>query len=115
MQNRREVFKLAALAAGAYLLRGIPLAHAGDADLPLVEPGKGMAASLNYANSNADVKDAKLKTDRSGVPFAKQICSGCALYVAAGKKGKDEVGKCALFQGQLVKAGAWCQSWAKKA
>lgn len=75
-------------------------AGGGDTSLPLVEPGKGMAESVKYVHQSAD----KAK-----------VCSGCMLYTAAGKKGADEVGKCSLFQGQLVKAGGTCNSWAKKA
>lgn len=90
-------------------------AAGADASLPLVEPGKGMAVGVNYVNKNTDVKDAKLKVDRGGVPFAQQTCAKCALYTAAGKKGADEVGKCAIFANQLVKASGWCSSWNKKA
>ena len=32
-----------------------------DGGLPLVDPTKGMAASLHYAHTHADVKDASLK------------------------------------------------------
>jgi hypothetical protein len=120
-QTRRNFLKTAAVTllipalAQAEQKRGKKPSAGGDADLPLVEPGKGMAQSLNYANTHADVKDAALKIDRGGLPFAKQFCSGCILYTAAGKKGAEEVGKCTLFAGQVVKANAWCQSWAKKA
>lgn len=87
----------------------------GDLALPLVKPGEGMAASLHYVHKNTDIKDAKLKTVRAGVPFEKQTCTGCMLYTKAGMKDGAEVGKCSLFAGHLVKGQGWCQSWAKKA
>lgn len=87
----------------------------GDAGLPLVEPGKGMAANMNYQHKHSDVKSADLKIVRSGVPFDKQYCDGCMLYASAGKQGGEDVGKCTLFAGQVVKAKGWCSSWAKKA
>lgn len=81
----------------------------------LVEPGKGMAASVNYHNKFSEVKDAKLKTERQGVKWGKQNCQGCMLFTACGKKGNDEVGKCTIFAGQIVKANGWCSTWNKKA
>lgn len=104
-QERRRTAKPGGAAAGA----------GGDANLPLVEPGKGMAASVQYHHKNTEVKDAKLKVDRSGVPFAKQTCSNCMLYTKAGMKNGEEVGKCTLFAGNVVKGGGWCASWSKKA
>jgi hypothetical protein len=120
-QTRRHFLKTAAVTllipalAQAEQKRGKKPSAGGDADLPLVEPGKGMAQSLNYVNSHNDVKDAALKIDRGGLPFAKQFCNNCMLYAAAGKKGADAVGKCTLFAGQVVKSNAWCASWSKKA
>lgn len=122
--SRRNFIKMAAGLAGVALLmpksvlgeggsRGGGAAAGGD--LPLVEPGKGMAVGVNYVAKNSDVKDAKLKVDRAGVPFAKQTCANCALYTAAGKKAGADVGKCAIFANQLVKGEGWCNSWSKKA
>lgn len=90
-------------------------AGGGDLALPQVVPGQGMAISLNYVNKAADLKDAKLKTERQGVPFAKQNCSGCALYTKVGSKDGAELGKCSIFAGQLVHATGWCTTWNKKA
>lgn len=87
----------------------------GDANLPLVQPGVGMAASLNYVHNNKDIKDAKLKTERQGVKFEQQRCQGCMLYTKVGMKNGEEVGKCQLFANQLVKSSGWCTSWTKKA
>lgn len=94
---------------------GAGAAGGGDLALPLVEPGKGMAANMNYQHSLAGVKDAAMKVERQGVPFAQQHCNKCMLFTTAGKKGNEEVGKCTLFAGQLVKGEGWCSSWAKKA
>lgn len=127
--SRRQFVKLALGVSGLALLSpavlgqerrrgGKPGAAAGaggDTNLPLVKPGEGMAASVRYVHKNTEVKDASLKVDRAGVPFAKQTCSTCMLYTKAGMKDGEEVGKCTLFAGQLVKGGGWCASWAKKA
>jgi hypothetical protein len=119
-QSRRNFIKNAAIAmlvpmvAQAEQRRAKKPSAGSDTDLPLVVAGQGMAQSLNYATSHDSVKDAALKIERGGVPFEKQFCSGCMLYAGAGKKGADEVGKCTLFAGQLVKANSWC-SWSKKA
>lgn len=129
--NRRGFFASAAKLAGAAvvaptLVNGLfAKANAGEtrggsaagggANLPLVEPGKGTAAAVNYVNDHKDVKDAKLKTDRQGVKFENQFCEGCGFYKAAGKKGADEVGSCTIFAGSVVRSKSWCASWNKKA
>jgi len=131
--SRRQFFKIAAAFGGMVLLmpsltlaaeerrRAKPAAGAaaggagGDIALPLVKPGEGMAGSVHYQHDKKDVKDKALMIDRQGVPFAKQQCSGCMLFTPVGKKGADEVGKCTLFAGQLVKANGWCASFSKKA
>lgn len=77
----------------------------------LVEPGKGMAANVNYQHNHADVKDAALKVEKQGVKWEAQFCSNCVLYTKLG----DGTGKCTLFPGQLVKDSGWCTSWSKKA
>lgn len=121
--KRRDFLKIMAVTVGAGILfpkitmgeerrRG---SGAAPAELPLVKPGEGMAKTLNYVHKNTDVKDAALKTARAGVPFEKQSCANCMLYAKDGNRGTEEVGKCTLFQGQVVKASGWCNSWAKKA
>lgn len=84
-------------------------------NLPLAEPGKGMAATLNYQHVHSAVKDAALKTERNGLAFEKQFCNNCALYKACGTKGKDKVGECTVLPGVVVKDGGWCSTWNKKA
>lgn len=127
MNSRRSFVKIALTAVGAALLmpsfgsaqekrRAKPGAGGGgDLGLPYVEPGKGMAASVNYQFDHSAVKDAALKVDRGGVKFADQHCANCMLYTKVGMKDGGEVGKCTLFAGQLVKGTAWCSSWSKKA
>jgi hypothetical protein len=90
-------------------------AAAGGA-LPWIKQGEGTAKALNYYSKFSDVKDAALKTERSGVAFgAKQTCATCMLYTAAGKKDGQDAGKCTLLSGGLVHAQGWCSSWSKKA
>jgi hypothetical protein len=122
--QRRDFLKLVIAGVGAATVlpqlgyaeerrRGGSAAAGGE--LPLAEPGKGAAGAVNYVHEKSAVKDAGQKKDRQGVPFAKQSCANCQLYTAHGKKGKDDVGKCTIFQGQVVKASGWCTTWAKKA
>ncbi len=131
MNSRRQFMKIAFGLSGIALLapkialgaeerrRGAAPAAGGaaggDTNLPMVKPGEGMAASVHYEMKNTDVKDASLKVERQGVPFAKQQCQGCMLYTKAGMKDGAEVGKCTLFNGMLVKSTGWCASWSKKA
>ncbi len=128
LDNRRGFIKLALGVSGMALLApNILLAEerrrtkspsdaaGGDANLPMVKPGEGMAASVNYSFKHEEIKDASLKIPRQGVPFEKQHCQSCMLYSKAGNKDGQEVGKCTLFNGQLVKSTAWCASWSKKA
>lgn len=102
--------------ANAEERRKAKAADAGKAGEPeMVKPGVGMAASVNYVANGKDVKDAKLKTERQGVAFEKQNCSGCMLYKTLKGAGDSEVGSCQLFPNQAVSAKGWCTSWAKKA
>ena len=129
MNSRRSFVKIALTAVGAAAILpqfvnaqekrrakpGAAAAGGGDLGLPMVEPGKGMAASVNYQTDHNAVKDAALKIDRGGLKFADQKCSGCMLYSKVGMKDGNEVGKCTLFAGSLVQGKAWCSSFAKKA
>jgi len=121
--QRRDFFKKLGLATLAVVTSQNLFAQtrkkkeeaAAGGDLPLVTPGQGMAASVNYVHNVADIKDAKLKMDRQGVKFQDQKCANCMLYSKHGTQGGVEVGKCQLFPNQVVKATGWCTSWAKKA
>jgi hypothetical protein len=111
MNSRRSFFKIAAGVIGLAVIapkvfanegrRSKPAAGGagGGEDLPLVEPGKDMAASVGYAHKS---------------PHKDKNCANCVLYTKHGMKGKDEVGKCNLFAGKVVYANGYCNSWAKK-
>lgn len=123
-QSRREFFKKAAGLAGAVVVAPTVLnslfastaqAAAGCDTMPLAEPGKDMAASVNYVAKVADVKDAKAKVERQGVAWGKQTCSNCGLYNKKCGAGADEKGTCAIFAGKVVMSTGWCTSWNKKA
>jgi hypothetical protein len=90
-------------------------AGGADAELTMVEPGKGAAGAVNYQFKHSDVKEAALKVDRGGLPFEKQFCNNCNFYTKHSTKNGEEVGKCQIFPNQLVKSTAWCSSWNKKA
>ncbi len=126
MNTRRQFVKLALGVSGLALLnpqsavaqerrRGGGAAAGGDLALPLVKPGEGMAASVNYQHKHSDVKNAALKVERQGTAWDKQYCNNCMLYTKVGQKDGEEVGKCTLFANQLVKGQGWCASWSKKA
>jgi NAD/NADP transhydrogenase beta subunit len=122
--TRRSFFKSMASAFGLVLVSGSitsvfaqerkKKAAAGapaSTELKLVEPGKGMAANVNYQHDHKDVKDNSVKVEKQGVKWENQYCSGCVLYTKHG----EGTGKCTLFPGQLVKDAGWCTSWSKKA
>lgn len=111
MNSRRQFFKQMAAFAGFAALASVfssPVlaqekrrARGGDAagDMPMAVPGKEVAGTLGYIEKTKDPA---------------KHCSNCALYTKHGDKG-GEVGKCAVIPGKLVKADAYCNSWAKKA
>ena len=84
----------------------------------LVDPKDPAAKAVNYVHNNKEIKDAALKTERSGVKFEKQQCTGCTFYaldkesVVAGKKSAP----CQMpfAAGKNVSATGWCSSWAKR-
>lgn len=113
MNSRREFFKNILGLTGVALLapalfsstakaeeRRAAKAAGGGASEPLAEPGKEIAGSLAYMH----------KSNQAG-----KNCAGCMLYAAAGKKNGEDVGKCTVMPGKLVKASGYCNSWAKKA
>jgi len=127
--SRRDFMKQVALALGAGVVvpavfSTVALAEdrrparpgaGGDASLPLIQEGVGMAASLGYVTDKAHIKDAKVKVARQGVDFKDQRCQVCNFYTKVGAKDGSEAGKCQLITGGLVKSQGWCNSWAKKA
>jgi hypothetical protein len=111
--SRREFFKNFLGLAGAVFLapallsstakaeqKRRPKPGAGGGGDELADPTKDMAKTLGY----------KHKSDQPG-----KECKNCQLFTAAGKKGSDDVGKCAVIPGKLVKASGYCNSWSKKA
>lgn len=82
---------------------------------PWVDVKSDQAKAVNYSLKHSDVKKAELKTERGGVAFDKQFCSGCTFFAAAGKKDGKDGGNCTVLSGNLVPADAWCASWSKKA
>lgn len=129
--NRREFFKLAMAVVAAPVALDLLLgkkAHAeekrraapaagGAVACKMAKPGVGMAAGINYQEDKMAVKDAKLKVERQGVPFAKQSCENCMLFSAPTNCAGKSAGACAMFAStkELVAAQGWCSSWSKKA
>jgi len=80
------------------------------ADLAETKKNPSIAA-LKY------VKDASNATTRtvakSGVAAKDQDCANCNFYKDPGLLGKEKVGKCLMFQNQVVHAAGWCSVWSK--
>jgi hypothetical protein len=114
--NRRHFLasSLFALPLLAALSRFAQAQAKPDPKAPLAKEGEGTGKALNYCE-NADKGKKKVCPIRAEKGREKQYCSGCQFYVAAGKKGKDEVGNCQILANNLVKAKGWCNTFAPKA
>lgn len=126
--DRRSFFKTSLFAIGALtVLPSLLFAEerrrgggaAVTAPLALVDPKDPAAKAVNYVHDNKDVKDKALKTERNGVKFEKQQCTGCSFYDAskAATVGGRKAGGCQMpfAAGKLVSNSGWCTTWAKKA
>lgn len=125
--NRRDFFQRFAVLLGALSItgwgamasaerkRGGGGAAGGDSGVKMVDPKSAPAKAVNYVEKRADIKDAKLKTDRQGLSFDKQSCKNCGFYLNPKQHNGSEIGGCQIFAGQHVKAEGWCSSWNKKA
>ena len=119
--NRRKFFGVLGQAVGVLvfsnsIFKGISnVAQAADtaaktnsggagAELPMLDPKDTLASAVKY------VEDAKKSPASKG-----NQCSKCLFYAAKGKKNKKDVGTCTIFQGKLVYANAYCNSFNKKA
>lgn len=124
--NRRTFFQAAFLTAGA-LIGYSAIANAEErrrggaapaAAAVLVDPKDPAAKGVSYVHKNSDIKDEKLKTDRAGVKFKDQKCTGCAFYLKdkETKVGGKTAAPCQMpfANGKVVAAEGWCSSWAKK-
>jgi len=122
--NRRDFFKSASLTlAGLMTLpmlakaqerrRGgaAPAAGKEAGGMPPVDPKSAEAKALAYHENAAEVKDAKLKIERSGTPWGQQHCKNCVLFL--GKAGDKRAG-CGVFPGKSVNAEGFCTSWVLK-
>jgi hypothetical protein len=90
-------------------------AAAGPLGYPLVDPAGNAGKAVNYVKVHADLKDAKLKTERQGMAWDQQNCANCSFYKDVGSKDGGKVGTCTIFANQLVVEKGWCSSWNKKA
>lgn len=90
-------------------------AASGPMAYPMVDSSNPTAKAVNYVKSHADMKDAKLKTERQGTAWDQQFCNNCSFYKEVGTKEGGKVGTCTIFANFLVAEKAWCSSWNKKA
>lgn len=126
--NRRNFFQKALVTLSAFSFfsslakaeerrRGGAAAATGAA--VLVDPNDQQAKAVNYKHDLNEIKDKALQTERMGVKFKDQKCSGCIFYVkdkettVSGKKAAP----CQMpfAAGKVVAEKGWCSSWAKKA
>ena len=116
--QRREFFinslKLAGLTVAANAI-GIALAPSISHSEERRKRGAGDGPELLSAN-DPTAKAVGYVENAKKAPAAKgNNCANCQLFSNPQKvKGKD-VGTCAIFQGKVVLANAYCNSWAKKA
>ena len=108
-----------AVLAAPFLFAGSQVAWAKaivykKADLAETKKNPSIAA-LKYV---ADAKKSKARTaDKMGVKAADQLCDNCNFYKEPGtlEGSKDKVGKCLMFQNQVVHGAGWCNVWTKMA
>jgi hypothetical protein len=119
MTTRRDFLKTSfiAVAGAAAILPSLSAAEekrrGGSATtVDVLDENSPQAKALNYKSDSSKLKDKVLMTERQGVPFKNQKCSGCGLY--QGKIGEKQ-GPCAVFPGKVVATTGWCTSWNKKA
>ena len=85
----------------------------------LVDAKDAQAKAVNYGAAHKDITDKALQTERAGVKWADQKCSGCAFYDKTKEVsvGGVKAGPCSMpfAAGKVVAQSGWCSSWAKKA
>ena len=102
MPTRRDVL---AFALGGLIL--LPLRGRSRPAAERVAEDDALARALGYRH-DATTVDTTLWPKRAGVEGAAQLCANCRFL--SGKAG-DEWRPCALFEGRLVSADGWCNSW----
>jgi High potential iron-sulfur protein len=85
----------------------------------LVDTKDAQAKAVNYGASHKEITDKALQTERSGVKWVDQKCSGCAFYDKTKEVsvGGVKAAPCSMpfAAGKVVAQNGWCSSWAKKA
>ena len=113
--SRRGFLKVTGLGVLAAAVSKIVSPANAEAQAPTAVSEKdSLAQSLGY-HADAKKVDAKKWPKHAGAEGAKQVCKTCMFYQAKGDPAKSAEAPCQIFAGKLVKANAWCNSWAKKA
>ena len=115
--SRRGFLKLTGLGLVAAALSKVIAPSTASAQTPPVGPVNekdSLAQSLGY-HVDAKKVDVKKWPKRAGAEGAKQFCKTCQFYQPKGDASKTTEAPCQIFAGKLVKANAWCNSWAPKA
>lgn len=78
-------------------------AGAAGGEIGWAVPGKGAAATIQYVEDRSKVAKAA-QVAKSGIPFEKQNCANCILFVN---------GLCTIItdNNKKVKPAAWCPTW----
>lgn len=115
--NRRNFFGQLLQLGGAFIALPVllksPMAYAeqsrgakpttGGAAMPMVDVKDPVASAVKY------FEDAKKSPDSKG-----NKCATCGFYAKKEMHGGKEAGTCTIFQGKLVYANGFCNSWNKK-
>jgi hypothetical protein len=111
--SRREFFKNILGLAGVAVLAPALFSNTAQAEeRRRAKPGAA-AGGDELADPNKDIAKALGYKHKSDQPA--KVCSNCQLYSPSGKKDGDDVGKCTVIPGKVVKAAGYCNSWSKKA
>lgn len=112
-RRRRRMLSAAALGVAASPLVALwPIVpQAAESGGEKLDENSGDASNLGYRHDATEVDVAKF-SKRAGDAGTTQFCRGCQFF--GGKEG-DEWGSCIVFQGRLVNANGWCNSWFERA
>jgi hypothetical protein len=81
-------------------------------DADMVDSKDDTAKAVAYHSNKKDAQaDSNSNTTQDkGLPWEKQFCDNCAIFVAEG----PNKGTCPIFAGKKVSAKGICNSWSKK-
>lgn len=81
-----------------------------EADMVNSKDDIAKAVAYHATKKDAQTDPSSNKTQDKGLPWDKQFCDNCAIYVSEG----PNKGNCPIFAGKKVSAKGICNSWSKK-